>query len=137
MHDVRLIGRTILIIEDEPLIALDLAIALTAAGAVATIEPSVDSAMGAHARRTWSAAVADFRLGGETCARACRCLDLYCVPFMFYSGRAVDDFQEWPHAPVVEKPALLETIVDVVADMASHSTPARTIVTPNLFPHGL
>jgi DNA-binding response OmpR family regulator len=134
MTDIRLSGRTILVVEDAPLIALDIATALKTAGAEVTSVGSLDRAMDAADHRKWSAAVIDFGLGDNGVA-LCRRLQNDRVPFMFYSGQAGDALTEWPDAPFVSKPAATETIVVVLADLLMNSAPARRVETLRLFSH--
>ena len=99
-------GVTILIVEDEPLIRLDLQQILEKAGA------RVLSANGAEAvpclveSPDLSGAILDW-----IDADICRCLTERGVPFVFYSGRAASAFEGWEHVPVVSKPAVPEDIV--------------------------
>ena len=99
-------GATILIVEDEPLIRLDLQQILEKAGA------RVLSASGAEAvcllveRPDLSGAILDW-----IDADICRCLAERGVPFVFYSGRPASAFEGWQHVPVVSKPAMPEDIV--------------------------
>lgn len=95
-----LAGRTILVVEDELVILLDLKTALEQAGARVVSGPQhVDD-------RKLSAAVLDHAM-----PLLADLLTERTVPFVFYSGREPDDFARWPHAPVFTKPASPVAIV--------------------------
>jgi DNA-binding response OmpR family regulator len=98
-------GRTILVVEDEPLIALDLTAALEDAGARVVQAASAPDAISLVEKGGLSAAVVDFWLGSETGRTVARRLRETDVPFLFYSGRTMDDFTTGRSAPVVSKPA--------------------------------
>jgi DNA-binding NarL/FixJ family response regulator len=59
-------GRTILVVEDEPLIALDLKTALEDAGAKVIQAADAASALPLAERRDLSAAIVDFWLGSDS-----------------------------------------------------------------------
>ena len=110
-----LTGRTILIVEDEPLTALDVHAALRVTGA------SIISAMDAREAEQLarnadiSAAILDVGLGGFDCAATCRALTRRAIPFGFYTGhRAAPVLRAWPHAPVLRKPASNDQVVRCV-----------------------
>ncbi len=111
-----LAGRSILIVEDEPLIALDIHAAFNAAGA--SIVAALDSreALRLTGLPGLSAAVVDITLGAEDCGRVCKSLSDNGVPFVFYTGEArTDILRHWPNAPVLTKLADTRRIVEVVA----------------------
>ena len=65
MEKLSLSGRSILIVEDELIIALDIASAFEAAGVVVSAASNLGEAMRLVKRDKLSAAVVDFGLGGE------------------------------------------------------------------------
>jgi len=99
-------GVTILIVEDEPLIRLDLQQILEKAGARVLSADGARSACCLAENPDLSGAVLDW-IDGDIC----RCLTERGVPFVFYSGRAASAFEGWQHVPVVSKPAVPEDIV--------------------------
>jgi DNA-binding response OmpR family regulator len=119
----RLSGRTIRVVEDEPLIALDLKTALRTAGADAVVTRTLNDALDLADRSGWAGAIIDFSLGTSDGGELCRRLVQRGVPFMFYSGQLSDAFNEWPHAPVISKPAATETLVGVLADLIHRANP--------------
>jgi DNA-binding response OmpR family regulator len=113
-----LTGLTILLVEDEPLISLDIQTALTGAGA--EVLTAVDAADGARlvAKSKLSAAVLDVDLGDLDCWVVCRLLARAGVPFLFYTGYTQSDvFKDWPQAPVHAKPMTHEELVAAVVNL--------------------
>jgi DNA-binding response OmpR family regulator len=98
-------GRTILVIEDEPLILLDLAQALERAGAIVLPASGIKDAMHKADEPNLSGALLDW-VGADICQR----LNERGLPFVFYSGRSASEFAAW-RAPVVAKPAMPEEII--------------------------
>lgn len=101
-----------LVVEDEALVALDLALMLEDAGArVLGPEPDEQRAMrridGALAGEGVCAAVLDVNLGGHTCGGVATRLREVGVPFVLHTGewRAEGELVEALGAPVVPKPA--------------------------------
>ena len=98
-----LAGQTILVVEDEPLITLELEHALAEAGARVllgahhTHEPSLSAAVLDSSRATVTQHLAERQL-----------------PFIFYSGRPASEFKAWPNAPVVGKPSKAEAIIEAL-----------------------
>lgn len=98
-------GAVILVVEDEPLIALDISSSLEDAGAKVLKAATVKSALAAIDAHNCSAAVVDFWLGFDSGRAVARRLKQKAIPFLYYSGRARDDFTTGSTAPVVSKPA--------------------------------
>ena len=100
-------GKTILVVEDEPLIALDLQAMLSSEGAQVIASPALDDAFRlAQRHEEISAAVLDVALGRNDCGPVCQLLEQRHVPFIFHTGyQAGGILDEWPHVPIVPKPA--------------------------------
>jgi len=113
-------GATILIVEDEPLIALDLKATLEAAGASVTCCRAGDAlrTVGAQA---FSAAVLDARPGSSEHRPIARQLRDSRVPFLFYSTQAPEDVTTVRGAPVVLKPGRPQEIVAAVGLLLGRS----------------
>src|SRR5262249_41598226 len=114
-----LLGRSVLIVEDEPLIALQLHDALHKAGASILAATSVKDALELIAYAKTCAAIVDVKLGGHELLERCDALAKRSIPFMFYTGySSAAPLSTWPDAPAVEKPAadakLVETIVQLL-----------------------
>jgi DNA-binding response OmpR family regulator len=109
-----LAGVAILIVEDEPLIALDLQATLQAAGASVTC-CKADDAVAKVGQQRFSAAVLDARPGSSDHRPIARRLRDDGVPFLFYSTQAPEDVTTVRGAPVVLKPGRPQEIVGAVA----------------------
>jgi DNA-binding NtrC family response regulator len=91
-------GHYVLIIEDEPLIALDLEHALSSAGAQVGISGTVDSALEAAKAPALTAAIVDLRLHGHSVRSVVERLSARDLPFIFYSGHTeTPTAASWPH----------------------------------------
>jgi DNA-binding response OmpR family regulator len=110
-----LLGRRILIVEDEAMLALDLEWAIDAAGAQ-VIGPAMtlDEALGIIARgEPIDAAVLDVDLAGRSVLPVARQLAEAGVPFLFHTGHGdrtalLDAF---PRARMLIKPQLTERLI--------------------------
>ena len=107
-----------LIIEDEPLIALDLHNALHDAGASILAATTVKGALELIAYAQICAAIVDVDLGGHDCSSICAALTKRSIPFMFYTGySSAAALTAWPHAPAIDKPAECRTMVDTIVQL--------------------
>ena len=96
-----LLARTILIVEDEPLIALQLHTALQEAGASLIAATSANEALQLIRRNDVSAAIVDVSLGDRDCYPVCEELSGRRIPFAFHTGHpAANALKRWPEAPV-------------------------------------
>src|SRR5438477_11886787 len=101
LHHVSLFGCSILIVEDEPLIALDRHAALCAVGAGIIAATDAAEALRLIARNEISAAVIDVRLGERDSFDVCQALFHRRVPFLFYTGHVrAELLKVWPEALV-------------------------------------
>lgn len=111
-----LLGCSILIVEDEPLIALDVHSALSAVGASVIAATDLADAERLARRAEISAGVLDINFGGRDCCAVCDVLSHRRVPFLFLTGfQPAPIMMSWPQAPVINKPASHEQIVAAVA----------------------
>ena len=118
----RLLAKTILIIEDEPPIALHLHAALHEAGAGLIAATTADEALKLIERNDVSAAIVDISLGGQDCVRVCEQLSGRRIPFAFHTGHpSAEVFRRWPEAPVFIKPTPADQLIaGIVALVATH-----------------
>jgi DNA-binding response OmpR family regulator len=86
MHSASLAGRLILLVEDEPLIALDIANAFTEAGARVVTVRSRRDALTAVEDGGLSAAVLDHVLGDGDSSQLCERLTERNIPYVIHSG---------------------------------------------------
>src|SRR5215467_9107234 len=118
-----LLGRSVLIVEDEPLIALELHTALHDAGASILAATTMKDALELIAYAQICAAIVDVNLGGHDCSSVCAALTTRSIPFMFYTGySSAAPLSSWPHAPAVGKPAEGRTI-----DSIAQLLPSRNV----------
>jgi DNA-binding response OmpR family regulator len=111
-------GRTILIVEDEPLIALDLHAALRAAGADLIAATSSAEALTLIRRNDMAAAIVDVNLANDDCFSVCQALFHRSVPFLFYTGhREAKVLTAWPDVPVLPKPTHHNEIIARVGQL--------------------
>jgi len=107
---------SVLIVEDEPLVALDIHAALSATGASVIAATKGAEALELIHTAEISVAVLDINLGDRDCSAACRALSRRRIPFLFYTGYPIAEvLKEWPDAPVLIKPAKTRVIVKRVA----------------------
>lgn len=81
-----LTGRIILIIEDEPLIAIDIQDAFQNAGATAVTARTLTAALVEVEEPGLSAAIVDHALGDGDSSELCERLTARNIPFVTYSG---------------------------------------------------
>ena len=79
-------GRSILIVEDEPLIVMDITQAFEATGAALTTTNTLKHALILVEHDGLSGAILDHALGGENSSLLCARLKERGIPFMIYSG---------------------------------------------------
>jgi CheY-like chemotaxis protein len=125
MQNLPLSGTALLVVEDEPLVALDLRQTLEGAGAYVFAVTQLPHALQLAGHPDISAAVLDYRLADGDCAPICALLSQRGIPFVFYSG--YDDVREiWPDATHVQKPAAAQRVVEAVSGALRNSTIAST-----------
>jgi CheY-like chemotaxis protein len=109
-------GRSILVVEDEPLISLEMTALFESVGAIVvqarTVAEAADCADGL------SAAVLDFKLAGESVPALCNLLSERRIPFMFYSGYS-DIQRTYPDAVIVQKPASANALLTAMAGLVA------------------
>jgi DNA-binding response OmpR family regulator len=110
-------GQQIVIIEDEPVIALDLKLALAEAGAdVIGVAATLKDALRLAEAPGLTGAIVDLRLQDGSAREVARRLTERGIPFLFYSG--LDDSptaRSWPKAPLLTKPQSPAAVVDMLA----------------------
>ena len=112
-------GLRILLVEDDPLICLDLETSLVDLGAVVTAVSSVASAFAALAVAIPDFAVLDFELGAETSEPVAEIAQARTIPFLFLSGYSEHDerFSRWPGIRVLAKPLSAARIARGIEDV--------------------
>src|SRR5690349_7988851 len=120
LSHAHLLGRTILIVEDEPLIALHLHTALQRAGAGLIAATTASEALKLLQRNDVSAAIVDVSLGVNDCYPVCEELAARSIPFAFHTGHPTADVMtKWPDAPVFIKPTAVGNLIAGVAALVA------------------
>jgi DNA-binding NtrC family response regulator len=117
-------GRTparILIVEDEPMLALDVEQALVDAGfAIAGVAGTLDKALAHIARGDLDAAIVDANLDGISAAPVAAALTARGLPFIIASGYSPEQQPEAMRAaPFIEKPCRPEQIIEALQRILS------------------
>lgn len=112
-------GLRILLVEDDPLICLDLESSLSDLGAVVAAATNVTTALQIMAATTLDFAVLDFELGAETSEAIAHAARERGVPFLYLSGYSEKDerFGRWPGVTVLVKPLSAITIARHIREM--------------------
>lgn len=109
----QLTGCIVLIVEDEPLVSLDLVDVLSAAGAHVVSANRAREAIQSVERFKVTAAVLDINLGDHDCAAICQYLWERRIPFLFHTGYSAP-LEGWNEVPVVKKPATRQELTEAV-----------------------
>ncbi len=112
----QLVGRIILVIEDEPLIALDIRQAFEDAGATVVMARTLAAALVEAEDTSISAAIVDHALGDGDSSEICERLKERNVPFVTYSGFANVE-GACAEADHVNKPASPSVLVATVTGL--------------------
>lgn len=107
-------GRFILIVEDEPLIVLDMTNALECTGAAITSTNTVKHALLLVEHDGLAGAILDHALPDGDSSALCARLTERGVPFIIYSGH---NHIDGPNVPYLAKPATAEMLVAAVNDL--------------------
>jgi len=108
--------KLVLLVEDEPLIALDVERHLRKVGAHVITAGYLDAALFMTEHPHLSGAVVDLRLGQDSAITICRRLARRNLPFVVHTGYAADEVQrEWPSVPIIQKPAWPQEITDALS----------------------
>jgi DNA-binding response OmpR family regulator len=112
-------GRSILVVEDEPLIAMDIVQAFEQAGAEVTTTHTLRHALILVEHDGLSAVILDHALGDGNSSLLCERLNARGIPFLIYSG--------FPHvdgpcenAPHIAKPASHAALVVAMEGLLSN-----------------
>jgi DNA-binding response OmpR family regulator len=109
---------SVLIVEDEPLIALDLHAALSGAGASIIAATKSAEALALIRIAEIMVAVLDVNLDNQDCSAICHALYRRKIPFAFHTGHpGAVLVKEWPMAPVLVKPAQASAIVACITSL--------------------
>ena len=114
--------KCVLILEDEPFIALDLAFACEDAGVKSVTAASCEQANDVIENNSIDGAVLDVNLGqGETCERIARTLKKLGVPFVLNTGdlNRAGEFLRDINAPIIGKPSAASSVIAKLLELGS------------------
>ena len=117
----------VLILDDEPMILIDLNIALEDAGLRPIMAASARKALAALDEGPVAAAVLDVNLGGgETCEAVAERLKADGVPFLLHSGDLdrQGELVRMLGAPILRKPTPAREVARAVRDLLTGERPA-------------
>jgi len=116
-------GYSILVVDDEPLIALGVTEALSDAGADVVTAHDLRTALEAAINGSVSAAILDVQIGASDSAPVCEALSSQQVPFLFFTGSDNHDLlREWASVPTLAKPTgEAELVANVEALLAAEA----------------
>jgi CheY-like chemotaxis protein len=105
-------GLRILLVEDDPLICLDLETSLVELGALVMAASNAAAALKIVATSVLDFAVLDFELGAETSEPIAMAARERRVPFLYLTGYSERDerFVRWPRTHILVKPISTVTI---------------------------
>jgi DNA-binding response OmpR family regulator len=114
--EMKFAGRCILVVEDQPLIVLDIGNALRKAGASLLTAANLQEGLRLAEHPQLSAAILDFGLGAQDSAPLCVLLSQRRVPYVIYTG-----YDEVPvecrNGVIVQKPAATDALLDALAQL--------------------
>ena len=120
MNPSPLAGLQVLLVEDEPIIALGLQSTLERAGAQAvSLAHTVAQAMTLMEQSSFDVAVLDFRLQKETSTPVAARLTELNVPYLFHTSAPGEPASFHPGIPVMDKPTWPEQLIAAVAALAA------------------
>lgn len=110
----------VLLVEDEPLVAMDMSMGLQDAGIkFVKIAQTLDDALISASRDDIDIALLDGNLGGKPVDTVARALKLRAIPFCFVSGYGREHLPgEFFDIPVLTKPVDPEDVINMVHQMA-------------------
>jgi CheY-like chemotaxis protein len=115
-------GSSILVVEDEPLIKLELTELFESAGAQVIAVSTCQQGLTAIGRHQVSAALLDYLLWEGNVAPLCQHLAERRVPFMFYTGY-LDLEQCYPRSIIIQKPAAADVLLAAMAGLIGATGP--------------
>jgi DNA-binding NtrC family response regulator len=126
-------GLSVLIVEDEPIIALDLASMLKEAGAT-VVGPAMTlvEAEALSAREQFHVALLDVRIGNETITPVAAQLAGRGVPLIFHTGHGNADslIGRWPQSRVLHKPVRPSELLAILSSFVGEERKRRRLDQP-------
>jgi CheY-like chemotaxis protein len=97
-------GKRILVLEDDPVIAVDYCFQLKRFGVTQIFEPTIQSGLQYLAKHNVDAAIVDYTLRDGCCAPVLELLTARHIPFIIISGDTFAMREASINAPVLSKP---------------------------------
>ncbi len=122
-------GASVLVVEDDFLIILELESILLESGArIAGLCRTVSQALQVTDRGAISVALLDVRIGGESIEPVARRLSSRGTPFVFYTGQVDTDpvLAQWPGCKVLGQPACPSMIIAALSERLEGTEPLHT-----------
>jgi CheY-like chemotaxis protein len=116
-----LTGQTILLVEEQPIVALDLRTALEDAGAKVVVARDAAEALASIKQSAFTSAVLDLRPSSDDHRRIARALKKKGVRFIFHATQPPEDVTTVRGAPVFQKPTRAQDIVRALANLTGLS----------------
>ena len=127
-------GLNVLIVEDEPLIALDIAETLETAGAcvagpIRSLKSAFEALEACGAADTWDAVVLDYNLLDGTSEPFGKALKLRNIPFLIHTGNVefLSGLAMHLNVPLVGKPATDAALTTAVVEAIRFSSCGATL----------
>jgi CheY-like chemotaxis protein len=120
-----IIGKRILIIEDEFLVAMDIRTTLERAGCGRVDYAATErEALTLIENGQWDAAIADGNLNGHKITQVAKALDRQSIPFVVVTGYSHESLPpEVSHVPVLSKPVYSSQIIAALSRLCSDPAP--------------
>ena len=114
-----LAGKRILIVEDEPLIAIDLESAVVdQQGTVISAPSTLAEAQRVAENEAFDGAILDLHLKEGLALPVAESLLQRAIPFVIHSGHTdITTPRAWPMVPIIGKPALPEHVIAILASI--------------------
>ncbi|MBY0611432.1 MAG: response regulator [Beijerinckiaceae bacterium] len=124
MNDVKLTGLRVLVVEDEPIVAMLIEDTLGELGCiVADIAARFEDAMRMAASLDFDVAVLDVNLGGQQTYPVAERLSERKIPFAFATGYGASGLSpEFRHVPILAKPFQLSDLAGVLQKLLLRSS---------------
>ena len=104
--------KTVLVVDDEALIALDIEMQITELGHRALMAVNIEQARKLIETEEIDVAIIDWHLRDDVSATIVEMLQARGVPFILCSGSALDELRElFPRTPLVTKPFATQTLL--------------------------
>ncbi len=119
----KLLGRRVLVVEDEPLIAMDVSDVLSEAGcSIVGPATNLDEAIYLAASESLDAAILDANLAGQRVDSLAATLDRRDIPFAFLTGYGREGLPEqFRQSPLINKPFLHAKLIETVHQLTARN----------------